>query len=201
MDLITEAGDLQEYLAELEEVDYNHPLIREKATELFAGAKNEIEIVRTAFEYVRDRFPHSFDIQAVRVTCRASEVLYYGHGICYAKANLLAALLRSRGIPTGFCYQRLTRGDIPDTGYCIHALNGIYLQSLDRWIRLDARGNKDGVDAQFSVDEERLAFPVRPEYAEQDFPVIYTRPHPVTIKALRESSDCSALYENQPEHF
>lgn len=46
------------------------------------------------------------------------------------------------GIPAGICYQRLTLGDTPESGYCIHALNAVYMKRLDRWIRLDARGNK-----------------------------------------------------------
>lgn len=39
---------------------------------------------------------------------------------------------------------------------------------LDRWIRLDARGNKENVHAEFSLDEEMLAFPVRSELGEVD---------------------------------
>lgn len=69
----------------------------------FYEGQSEIEKAKTAFEFVRDEISHSWDIQSTIVTCKASEVLQYS----YAKANLLAALLRSQGIPTGFCYQRL----------------------------------------------------------------------------------------------
>lgn len=110
---------------------------------------------------------------------------------------MLAAILRSRGIPTGFCYQRLTKGDTPDTGYCIHALNAVYLRTLDRWIRLDARGNKEGVNAQFSIEEE-LAFPIRQQYGEKDYSIIYTEPNADTITALKQSSDCNELFYNLP---
>ena len=72
--------------------------------------------------------------------------------------NLLAALLRSQQIPTGFCYQRLMLFDTPEKGYCIHALNAVYFTSLNKWVRLDARGNKEGIDAQFSMDKEFLSF-------------------------------------------
>ena len=95
---------------------------------------------------MRDEIKHSWDVQDKRVTKSATEVLEQEVGICWAKANLLAALLRACGIPTGICYQRLTLGDVPETGFCIHALNAVYIKSLDRWIRLDARGNKTGVD-------------------------------------------------------
>ncbi|MBT2393298.1 hypothetical protein J7E87_28690 [Streptomyces sp. ISL-1] len=42
--------------------------------------------------------------------------------------------------------------------------------SADRWIRLDARGNKEGVDARFSLDGEHLAWPVDPSQGEIDYP-------------------------------
>ena len=50
---------------------------------------------------------------------------------------------------------------VPETGFCIHALNAVYIKSLDSWIRLDARENKTGVEAQFNLEKERLAFPIR----------------------------------------
>lgn len=74
------------------------------------------------------------------------------------KSQFLAALLRANGIPSGFSYQHLILGLTPDTGYCIHALNTAYLDSLGKWLRLDARGNKKNVHAEFSLDEEKLAF-------------------------------------------
>ncbi len=100
--LICESLSLDDYLMELDEVNYSHPLVQQKAKELFHLSKSDIEKAKIAFEFVRDQISHSWDIQSSRVTCKASDVLYYKEGICYAKANLLAALLRSQGIPTGF---------------------------------------------------------------------------------------------------
>lgn len=117
-------------------------------------------------------------------------------GICYAKSNLLCAIVRSAGIPAGFSYQRLTLGDTPDTGYCIHALNAVYLSELDRWIRLDARGNKPGIQAEFSLDDERLAFPIRHEYGEIDYPTIYPEPHSATIETLKRNTNCVEMYQH-----
>lgn len=198
MKLICESHYLGDYLLELDVVDYSHPLIRSKVNDLFACSFSEIEIIKIAFEYVRDSISHSYDIQSSHVTCKASEVLYFEEGICYAKSNLLAAILRSKGIPTGFCYQRLTKGDTPDTGYCIHALNAVYLKTIERWIRLDARGNKEGVNAQFSINEEKLSFPIRTNYDERDYPIIYTEPNANTINALKQNSDCNMLFHNLP---
>lgn len=113
-----------------------------------------------AYEYIRDQISHSWDIQATQVTKTAEDVIKVGHGICYAKSNLLAALLRGRDIPTGFCYQRLLLFDEATGQYCIHALNAVYITSLQKWVRLDARGDKPSIKAQFSLREEKLAFTV-----------------------------------------
>jgi Transglutaminase-like enzymes, putative cysteine proteases len=186
---------LADYLAESDIIDYSHPSILELTEKLLQQSEDELAFIRSAFEYVRDRISHSWDIQSSRITCRASEVLMHREGICYAKSNLLCAILRSQGIPAGYCYQRLTLGDTPDTGYVIHALNAVYLPAASRWIRVDARGNKPGIDAQFSLDEERLAFPIRENYDEIDYPVIYAAPHPATIRVLQQHKDCRTMYQ------
>ncbi|XEC96731.1 transglutaminase family protein [Paenibacillus tarimensis] len=194
MILICESQLLEDYLTETEEVDFSHISIMEKAAELYRLSSNEVDFVKKTYEFVRDEISHSWDIQSSKVTRKASEVLYYKEGICYAKSNLMCAILRSRGVPTGFCYQRLTIGDTPDTGYCIHALNAVFLKSHDRWVRLDARGNKAGVHAEFSLDEEKLAFPVREQFNEIDYSTIYKLPNPQTIDTLKRNTDCVSMY-------
>ncbi|UKS29226.1 transglutaminase family protein [Paenibacillus sp. HWE-109] len=190
MILTHESLQLEDYLIESEEVDYTDPAIQILANTLFLEAKTEVDFVQKAFEFVRDRISHSWDIQSSRITRTASETLHFREGICYAKSGLLCAILRSKGIPTGFCYQRLTLGDTPDTGYCLHALNAVYLKSLDKWIRLDARGNKVGVQAEFAIDEEKLAFPIREHYDEVDYAGIYIQPNKKTIDTLKQHTDC-----------
>lgn len=191
-----ESPNIADYLVELEEVDFSHPFIQSKLDELFDGSMTDIELIRKAYEFVRDEISHSWDIQSTKVTRTASDVLQEQEGICYAKSNLLAALLRAKGIPTGFCYQRLTLGDTPDTGYCIHALNAVYLSSGEKWIRLDARGNKEGIQAEFSTDTEKLAFPIREHYDERDYPIIYTRPNQRTMDVLKSNDNCLHMYRN-----
>jgi transglutaminase-like putative cysteine protease len=181
-------------LAESEWIDYRHPSILALAENLHSQSTDETAFIQSAFEFVRDRISHSWDIKSTRITCKATDVLAYKEGICYAKSNLLCAILRSQGIPSGYCYQRLTLGDTPATGYVIHALNAVYSQSADKWIRLDARGNKPGINAQFSLEEEQLAFPIREHYEELDYPIIYAEPHPKTIDALQQHSDCRTMY-------
>lgn len=193
MQFTWESPLLEDYLSEHEVVDYSHPLVREAIRRLdIPETLPDAARVKKTYEFVRDSIPHSMDIQSGLVTCKASEVLQYGTGICYAKAHLLAALLRAQGIPTGFCYQRLTRDVNVADGYVIHALNAVYLRSEGRWVRIDARGNKPGAQAEFSPVEEKLAFPVDPALGEIDYATIYAWPHPQTVDALRAHTD--AIY-------
>jgi transglutaminase-like putative cysteine protease len=175
-------------------IDFDHARIQGVLQDFHRDATDEIAVTRALFEFVRDEVAHSWDIGSERVTARASEVLEHREGICYAKSHLLAALLRASGIPAGICYQRLTLGDTPESGFCIHALNTVYLAGLGRWIRVDARGNKPGIDAQFSLDRERLAFPVREEIGERDYRVNYDQPHRRIVETLLRSADCRAMY-------
>ncbi|WP_347343357.1 transglutaminase family protein [Fictibacillus enclensis] len=62
MKLIPECVNLTEYLKELEVVDYSHPLIQEKVDELNVKELSDIEKVKVAFEFVRDKVSHSWDI-------------------------------------------------------------------------------------------------------------------------------------------
>ena len=186
MEFVLESNNITDYVRSDRYVDFFQEAIQQKAHDLFTSLSDETDKIRAAFEFVRDEIDHSGDINSDRVTKNASEVLKYQEGICIAKSLLLAALLRCGGIPTGFCYQRLTKDDTPDAGYIIHGLNAVYLSYEKKWIRLDARGNKQNVDAQFSIYEEKIAFPSRSEYDEVDFPTIYAKPHSLVMEALEK---------------
>ncbi|MCM3183768.1 transglutaminase-like domain-containing protein [Priestia megaterium] len=195
MKLICESLEKEDYTQELPEVNFTYPLIQQKICELKRGLPHSsLAYIKKAYEFVRDEVSHSWDIQSKIITKTASEALKEKEGICYSKCNLLAALLRAEGIPAGFCYQRLILGDTIDTGYCIHALNAVYIKSEDRWIRLDARGNKEGVQADFSLKKEKLAFPANSIRGEIDYPVIYTKPHKKTMDVLSQYEDCLDMY-------
>ncbi len=187
---------IEEYLSESKYINWNAGSILSKAEEFKQKYTDEISLIKAIYEFVRDTIKHSWDVQDKRVTKSATEVLEQGVGICWAKANLFAALLRACGIPAGICYQRLTLGDVPETGCCIHALNAVYIKSLDRWIRLDARGNKAGVDAQFDLEQERLAFPVHRDLGEEDYGIVYASPSDKLMKVLEESTDALDMYLN-----
>ncbi len=130
----------------------------------------------SAYRYVRDQIHHSFDVQAEEAPGTAREVLEAGHGLCFAKSHLLAAILRAMRIPSGMVYQRLLLGNTPDEGYCLHGLNAIYDASRDRWFRVDARGNRPGIEAEFSATTEQLAFTVQDNLGEIAYDLIYAQP-------------------------
>jgi len=192
MELKLESQNLKVYLECSDVIDYNSPSIRNLAKSLSEGIENEIEIARKVYEYVRDEIAHSGDINASIVTCNASDVLEHKHGICCAKAHLFAAILRYVDIPAGFCYQWLL-SDNKDNLLVIHGLNAIYLKTIEKWIRLDARGNKPGVKAEFSIDIEKLAWPVRKELGEKDDPMVYSEPKKEVLQVLRSSKDRKEL--------
>jgi transglutaminase-like putative cysteine protease len=185
---------MEEYLQVSEIIDWQHPKILELAQQIALG--NKTSIAKACFEWVRDEIHHSFDYQQDPLTCHASEVLIHKTGYCFAKSHLLAALLRANQIPAGFCYQRLS---IDDQGapYSLHGFNAIYLPETG-WYRVDPRGNKTGVDAQFTPPQEQLAFKIQlPE--EMDFPAILAEPLPVVIEALRSHHTWDEMLRNLPD--
>ncbi|MGW7098085.1 transglutaminase-like domain-containing protein [Streptomyces sp. NPDC054838] len=197
MELIQEHSDVSAYLAADEAIDHGHPLVRETADALWTAVGGEpYAYAEAAFEFVRDTVPHSGDSGDMRVSWRASDVLDTRNGICHAKSHALVALLRAKGVPAALCYQRLTEDD--GSQPVLHGLVALRLPGGDRWARLDARGNKPGVDARFDLDREQLAFPVRPELGEVDYPTLYAAPHAGALTALRESADRPELWRRLP---
>ncbi|MFD5733379.1 transglutaminase domain-containing protein [Streptomyces sioyaensis] len=189
MELIQNTPDISAYLAACEAIDHGHSLVRSTAATLAADAPDAYTYAKAAFAFVRDAIPHSADTGDPRVTWRASDVLAQRTGICYAKAHALAALLRVRGIPAALCYQKF---DV------VHGLVALRLPGAHRWARQDPRGNKPGIDAQFRLDREQLAFPVRAECNELDHPVLFAEPHPVVLQCLREAVDRPHLWQTLP---
>ncbi|MBD2060063.1 transglutaminase family protein [Oculatella sp. FACHB-28] len=187
---------MKEYLKATEVIDWQHPEVIELAKQIASGHQTSTAIAKACFEWVRDQICHSVDYQMNPVTCRASDVLKYKTGYCYAKSHLLAALLRANQIPTGFCYQRLS---IDDQGapYSLHGFNAIHLSEIG-WYRVDARGNKTGINAQFTPPQEQLAYEIRfPK--EADFQTIFAEPLQVVIEALQAQTKWDAMHRNLPD--
>ncbi len=185
---------MQLYLQVTGIIDYDHSLVAAEAKRLAKGLTDDTVIAKCCFEFVRDEIRHSGDAKDDITACRASEVLEHRTGWCYAKSHLLAALLRANGIPTGFSYQRLSCSEYKPGIYCLHGLNWVYLKSYG-WYRVDARGNKEGVDAQFDPPHERLAFEVSKN--EFDLSENYTEPLSEVVEALQTYKS----YEEMVCHF
>jgi len=193
MELIQQTPDLSAYLAADEAIDHRHPVVRETAARLAGRAADSYAYAQAAYEFVRDAIPHSADGGDPRVTWRASDAIEQRTGICYAKAHALAALLRAEDIPTALCYQRLAHDG---GGYAVHGLVAVRFHGA--WHRQDPRGNKPGVDAQYSLSGERLAFVPDVKSNEMDYPVLYAEPHSAVLSALRAAPDRPSLWKTLP---
>ncbi|MEV4058332.1 transglutaminase domain-containing protein [Amycolatopsis sp. NPDC049688] len=174
-----------DYLAADAVIDHGHPAIHALLDTLRPASDDAAARAEAAFLFVRDEIEHVIDAGDPRVTWRASDVLRERVGICHAKAHLLAALLRAQGIPAGFCYQELS---------ALHGLNAVYLHG--RWSRLDARGNRTGARGEFSLDEEKLAWPVDTARGERDHPEIHPAPAAVVVDFLMTVPPGPGWYEN-----
>jgi transglutaminase superfamily protein len=210
--MVAPMDSLDPFLRHSDVVDWQHPAVLAKSRELAASVEPasrslffdadsandsvQIETARRCFEFVRDDIQHSSDFRRNPITCAASEVLREGTGYCYAKSHLLAALLRANRIPAGFCYQRLS---IHDNGapFSLHGFNAVHLSQFG-WYRMDARGNKSGINAQFDPPYEKLAFSLNfPE--ERLFAEILPDPLPPVIEALRSQRTWDAMLANLPD--
>ena len=117
------------------------------------------------------------------------------NAICFGKAHLLTALLRAADIPTGLCYQRLADDSGPD-GFVLHGL--VATRLAGRWSQLDPRGNKPGVDAQFDLYHERLAWPVDPALGETDYPTVHPSTPPKLLAGLAAARPGPDAYARLP---
>jgi transglutaminase-like putative cysteine protease len=186
----------REFLATTCVVDFDHPTVRSLARELAAGENNPTYVAKRCFEWVRDEIQHSMDFHREELTCNASVVLSKRTGFCFAKSHLLAALLRANEIPAGFCYQRLSIDGFGPP-YSLHGLNAVWLSEVG-WYRIDARGNKSGVNAEFTPPIERLAFSIEHD-GEYDLLGVYAEPLPTIVESLSKHETASELALDLPD--
>jgi len=187
---------MEKYLESTKIIDWQSQSVIELAHNIGSKHENKVAIAKACFEWVRDQVFHSFDYKMNPVTCTASDVLKYKTGYCYAKSHLLAALLRANGIPTGFCYQRLSIDD-HGAAYSLHGFNAVYMAEFG-WYRIDARGNCIDVDAQFTPPQERLAFSL--SFAEEaDFSNIFSEPLQIVVKSLESQNSWDKMLNHLPD--
>jgi transglutaminase-like putative cysteine protease len=128
---------MENFLAPTYFIDCDHPAITETARNLTRHCADEKEKAVTLFRFARDEIQYNpygpiFD----RERYKASRVLARGYGYCIQKATLLAALLRTLGIPTGLVFCDIQNPLIPqklrntmksDT-FIFHCYNRIFIR-------------------------------------------------------------------------
>jgi hypothetical protein len=182
------------YLASSKYIDCKDEAIQLIAKKLSKNAVDQNNVIKNCFEFVRDEIKHSCDHYSKYVTVKASDVLKYHTGFCYAKSHLLAALLRANNIPTALCYQRLK---VDESSFCLHGLNAVYIENIG-WFRLDARGNNDQVSSSFNIDKEDLAYSVK-ELGEIDLPELWDKPLEIVVNILENSKTNQEVVDNIPD--
>ncbi len=177
-------------------IDADHPAVRERARGLADGRRDAASVAEACFLWVRDEIRHIGDHRLEPLAGRASEVLQTESGICWAKSHLLAALLRANGLPAALVYQRLT-ADQTRSGFVLHGLNAVWLPALG-WYRLDARGARPDLKAEFAPPREVLPFaPTLP--GERTFPGLWAEPVAPVREALARYRTRSALLADMPD--
>lgn len=182
------------YLAASAVINLADEEIKAQAQKL--ATNDPIETAKRCYEFVRDEIAHSLDISATKLTCSASDVLHEGHGYCYAKSHLLVALLRANQIPSGFDYQKL-QDDERD--YVLHGITTLYLPNIG-WYRVDSRGNKPGVNAQFHPPVETLAWSGEEE-GEVNYRVNLAEPYSAVVVALQQPMTVPQVWLQLPREL
>jgi len=190
--MLYEPDDIEPYFAATDVIDWDHEIVLGKARELGAGANDKFTIVRRCFEWVSNRIDHSIDIEAESVPCSASAVLSAGHGLCYAKSHLFAALLRANAIAAGLDYQRLAD---ERWNYVLHGLNTVNLPDHG-WIQLDPRGRADG-EVQLSGPGDQLVFDDSSP-GELNYRLNLAAPLPELVRLLRGARTLASVVDKLP---
>ena len=175
-------------------VDWQTPSVLECARGLGPADGEECERAEAAFVFVRDQISQSLDVPNDALPCSASQVLRAKAGLSYAKSHLLAALLRSRGVPAGFAYQRISDPGTT-TGWALHGIVVAWLSSVQSWIPLDPRGNTDGLRSEFRIQSPpSLVHEPHPDRGE----VLFPRDLRPTTPACSGSFRSSGILESGP---
>lgn len=194
-----ETDELGRYLEDTITIDWQTPIMMETAKRLLDPTQPPESRVKKIFEFVRDEIEHSMDTPTEAQTCRASEVLEEGTGLCYAKSHLFAGLLRYAGFPTGFCYVRTADAARPGK-FVLHGFNAVYWASESIWIYLDARGDnaESQTECLFTAPWSLSAWPDS-EKGESFLPFIYKRPAKRILDLLERAPSLEAICRNLPD--
>jgi hypothetical protein len=71
--------------------------------------------------------------------------------------------------------------------------------TLDKWLRVDARGNTKGINAQFNIKKEQLAFAMDPLTDEFIYETIFAAPVSIVVNRLKMYKLTSDLWQDLPQ--
>jgi transglutaminase-like putative cysteine protease len=196
MTLTPFTDDINQYLKESDIINYSSPNISELSDKLMEKSADKNEYIENVLEFFKENIPHSNDIKKELITCIASDVLKERHGICFSKSHLFAALMRCKGIPTGLCYQKIILDDETKPVLVFHGLNGIYVEELKKWVRLDP-GYKDST-IKFPEESEKTLYKLRSQKGEMDVWTVYPDPDPSILRKLLNNATRTQLWDNLP---
>lgn len=168
---VTLEDEFQPFLRPNINIDYNEgSACVKKGAELASKAGDALGVVSQVFDYVRNNVTYDIDkakaMQAQsdpsRYVPNPDATLASGKGICSDYATLVAAMLRSQGIPTKMVYGHVKAPDGSEVPY--HAWNMFwtdetgwitveYAVNTKNWNRLDLTFSAQGAPDNYVNDE------------------------------------------------
>ncbi len=163
--------NLDRFLESTELIDWENEFIKEKASELRAGASNAEEIAERIFYFIRDEIRYAFRVPRESGHFKASTILQTKMGFCTLKAILFCALARNCGIPAGIYFFDIVDYSLPEKFVQLLRTRTMYRHGVPTlllngaWRKLDATLDsqlvqKNGVmPVEFSADRDCLMSP------------------------------------------
>ncbi len=142
------------FLQSIQLVNWNTKMAAvKKAKELTKKSKSDLDKVTTIYNYVINNITYD-NAKAKNVKTDyipiVDNVLDSSKGICYDYASLVAAMLRSVGVPT-----KLVMGYSKSDINIYHAWNQIYLADEDKWITIDTTYDASSESAKMLKDASK----------------------------------------------
>ncbi|MDG2050198.1 MAG: transglutaminase family protein [Myxococcota bacterium] len=190
--------ELGRYLEDTIVIDWQTPAVLDRTRDLVAGVgadEDELKRVDVFFRFVRDEVGDALGSEIDAVACSASQALKLGAALVYSRCHLLAALLRSCGVPAGFGYQRLAQEAAEGTR--LHGFVGVWLARRSIWVDLDPCGVKPGVDSSPPQVDEGLMDPAAGG-AELTYPTLWARPARDVTDLLDQAPDLATIRSRFP---
>ncbi len=129
--------ELDLFLSETQNVDWQNPTIIAKANQLASGKDDLFDVVFTLASWVEDNIEYDLNTLTAETSQSSSWVLNSGAGVCDEMTSLFIALTRSLGIPsrfvTGVSY---TTSDLFEDPWQAHGWAEIYFPEVG-WISFD----------------------------------------------------------------